>query len=75
MMPVGVTHVVTFHEHPRLIVLATGECVKEWPELATGTQIGPLDDGRPQPVVAMDPRNARFAVATETEIVIVDAKV
>ena len=35
MMGMG-GYVVSFYEHPRLIELATGRVVEQWPELATG---------------------------------------
>lgn len=65
-------YVVSFFEYPRLIELATGRVVEQWPELATGKQassiIRSLDGLRP---FALDPARCRFAVGTEKGIEVV----
>jgi hypothetical protein len=72
MMPVGHTHVVGFHQHPKLVDLATGRVVHRWPELATGFRLGSahgLSDTLPP--LALDPRHRRFAVSTGRAVVVV----
>ncbi|MCC6750302.1 MAG: hypothetical protein IT371_21740 [Deltaproteobacteria bacterium] len=64
MMPVGPQHVVTFFQHPRLVSLASGKVVHEWADLATGEAVSSIVLDRPQPVLALDPPRARFAVGS-----------
>lgn len=71
MMPVGTTHVVTFFRHPRLVSLATGAVIHEWPELDTGTETSSTAAGSENPVLSLDPANARFAVAATRRIDII----
>lgn len=65
-------YVVSFFQHPRLIELATGRVVEQWPELPTekytSSIIRNLDGLRP---FAMDPARCRFAVGTEKGIEVV----
>jgi hypothetical protein len=75
MMVMGGGHVVSFYEHPRLIELATGRVVEQWPELATGTQTGSIIRYVPRlPPLALDPARCRFAVGTEKGIEVVSLR-
>jgi hypothetical protein len=40
LMAVGPAHVLTLYEHPRLIEIASGGIIEEWPTIASGTQQG-----------------------------------
>lgn len=70
LMPVGLSHVVAFYDHPRLIELASGKVVEEWPQLYSGRQAGCIvdADAAPTPPMALDPANARFAILSGTDI-------
>lgn len=71
MMGMG-GYVVGFYEHPRLIELATGRVVEQWPELATGKQASSIIRHLDRlPPLALDPARARFAVGTEKGIEVV----
>lgn len=65
VMPVGPDHVIAFYQHPRLVRLADGKVLHEWPELATGEQASSIIHhiDKPPPL-ALDPTGRRFAVAT-----------
>lgn len=73
MMPVGKDQVVTFFGHPRLISLADGSVVEEWPDLPSGRQESSIcgDQTEATPPLALDPRNHRFALAQSGEIHVV----
>ena len=72
LLPIDSRHVVGFHEHPKLFDLQTGEVVSRLPHLPTGQQtssiIHHLD---PIPPLALDPQRRRFAVATATDVRVV----
>lgn len=70
IMPVDSNRAVLFHKHPRLVSLSTGEVLHEWEELDTGREEGCILRGRPlRPPLAFG--RARFAVASDREIVVV----
>lgn len=70
IMPVDSNRAVLFHKHPRLVSLSTGEVLHEWEELDTGREEGSILRGRPlRPPLAFG--RARFAVASDREIVVV----
>ena len=72
LMPVGPSHVVGFHDHPKLIDLSTGGVVYRWAELKTGYRSGPIDLSDPtRPAVAVDLPRRRFAVAGDSTITVV----
>ena len=73
IMPVGDRHVVTFFEHPRLISLADGAVVDEWPDPPCGKQESSIcgDKSDARPPVALDPRNRRFALLKGSAIHII----
>ncbi|WP_116813539.1 hypothetical protein [Steroidobacter cummioxidans] len=66
MMAVGAHHLLTLHEHPRLLHIPSNEIIRSWPEIRSGTQIsGILMDRRHlPPPMALDPVNARCAIAS-----------
>lgn len=68
LMAVGHEHVFGFHEYPRLISLSSGVVQREWPELPTGKRASCISWGEKAPPLAFDPLRNRFAVATATEI-------
>jgi hypothetical protein len=73
MMRVGETQVVSFYGHPKLISLVTGEVLRAWEGLETGTQTSSICQNvspslRP---LALDPERRRFAVASEDAIHVV----
>jgi hypothetical protein len=73
MMRVDDTHVVSFFRYPKVISLATGEVVREWKELETGTQTSSIcHHVSPSiPPMALDPMRRRFAVADSDAIHVV----
>ena len=72
MMRLGRTHIVAFHEHPRIVSLETGKTVHTFTELDGGNQLGPISVGARCPPIAMDEAHARFAIADATSIAVVD---
>jgi hypothetical protein len=62
LLPIGSTHVVAFHEHPRLIRLADGAVEHTWSRIASGAQIGSILGTDLPPILALDPDSARFAI-------------
>lgn len=71
MMPVGLDHVLSFFQHPRLISLRSGRVVHEWPDLATGELISSIVWDRRSPAIALDAARARFAVADGNAVEVV----
>jgi hypothetical protein len=73
MMRVDETRVVSFHRHPKLISLVTGEVLREWEGLETGTQTSSIcrDVSPSIRPLALDPERRRFAVASEDAIHVV----
>ena len=72
MMPVGTSHVIGFHTHPKLIDISTGRVTRSWPELDTGRQTSSIIHHiDPPPPIALDPARRRFAVAGEDRITVV----
>lgn len=56
--------VVSFHDHPKAIELATGSVVQTWDLLYSGRQVGAIELGDPAPPpMALDALNGRFAIA------------
>lgn len=69
---IGNDHLLSFHEHPRLIDLRTGGEVLAWPQLKSGTQTSSiLMSGAELPATAVDSQGLRFAVADATGITVV----
>jgi hypothetical protein len=64
--------VISFHEHPKAIELATGKVVHVWDDLNSGKQIGSIELGEPPPpVMALNPRKGMFAVCDSKGIHVV----
>jgi hypothetical protein len=72
VMPLGAHHLVAFHQHPRLVALATGEVLREWPDLSSGTQVSSILWNKPVPPLALDRERRRFAVADDEAIHVVE---
>jgi hypothetical protein len=75
LMAVGPAHVLSLYEHPRLIEIASGSIVEEWPAIASGTQQGSLILGDEQamiPPIARDPLHNRIAIADSTGINVIE---
>lgn len=74
LMPVGTDFVVTFYGHPRLYDLRSGILLAEW-RVDSGQQTGSISwQGLPPPI-ALQPDRTRFAVATSSEIHVVQIDV
>lgn len=65
MMALGNNHVLGLYGYPKLFDLRTGQVVQEWPHIASGQQISSIRWGEtePLPVIAIDARNRRIAIA------------
>ena len=63
MMPTGNRHAISFHRHPKLVSLESGEVVARWEDLDTGKQVGSMISGAKLPPLAIDVQHHRFAVA------------
>jgi len=73
MMAVGVDHVVTFFEHPKLTNARTGAVEMAWPDIDSGRETSSIVWHRPpDPSLALDPTRARFAVADPDGITIIE---
>ncbi|HEY8144172.1 MAG TPA: hypothetical protein VIG06_15910 [Kofleriaceae bacterium] len=72
VMPLGTGHVVAFHRHPRVIALDSGEVVREWPDLSSGTQVSSILWGAALPPLALDRERRRFALADDEAIHVVE---
>jgi hypothetical protein len=74
IMAWGPDHIVAFEDHPRVIALTDGEVVAEWPELATSPWQQPshaLEPPRGPPCLAIDPLQARFAIADANKVTVI----
>jgi len=69
LMPSG-DYVVAFDKHPRLLNMRDGVCVEQWPNLATGNRAFSIRRTVP-PCIALDPKNHRFAVASNDAITVI----
>ncbi|MFN7937114.1 MAG: hypothetical protein U0R19_27570 [Bryobacteraceae bacterium] len=71
IMPWG-EWVISFHECPKAIDLASGTIVYRWDSLYSGKQIGSIALGDPPPPpMALDPKNWRFALAGPDSITVI----
>ena len=71
LMPVGDEHVIGFHEHPKLVHLATGKVEKRWDGIDSGNQTSCISFNERVPAIAIDPNNRRFAVGNQNSIQVV----
>lgn len=72
IMPLNDDFLIGFHEHPKLIQIATGKVVHRWLELNTGKQDSSIiyHHGKIPPL-ALDPEHMRFAIADEEGITVI----
>jgi hypothetical protein len=64
--------VISFHEYPKAIELATGQVVHRWEEIYSGRQVGAIELGTPTPPpLALDPIGGRFAVGGPDGVTVV----
>lgn len=70
MMAVGEEYLLSLHEHPKLIHLASNEVVGSWPQINSGLQVSSIltDQSHIPPPMALDPRNRRCAIAGNDRI-------
>jgi hypothetical protein len=70
MMAIGEHHLLTLHEHPKLIHIASSEVVYSWPEIRSGTQVSSIlmDSNSVPPAMALDLANRRCAIAGNGQI-------
>lgn len=71
--PFGPDHVISFYNYPKIIALATGETTARWEEFHTGEQTSciVMNSSKFSPPIAIDPANKRFAIASDTEITVI----
>ncbi|HEX8171439.1 MAG TPA: hypothetical protein VF824_12940 [Thermoanaerobaculia bacterium] len=65
-------HVLALFAHPRLIRVADGAVINEWPELDSGTQLSSIVQRGLPPPVAVDRRTRRFAIAQPDGVHVVE---
>jgi hypothetical protein len=70
MMAVGDEYLLSLHEHPKLLHLASNEIVASWPQIQSGIQVSSIltDQSRVPPPMALDARNRRCAIAGKDRI-------
>ena len=71
IMPISDRYVVSLFEHPRLIDVREGVTVHAWGDIDSGKQISSVTWDSLPPPIALDAKNARFAVAQEKTIRII----
>lgn len=72
LMPIDEEVVVDFFEHPKLVSLSTGNVIERLPSVHSGTQTSSIIHHiDPLPAMALDPARRRFAIASESEILVV----
>lgn len=71
MMPLGEKHVVCFYEHPRVYSIESGELILELPDINSGKRSGAIYFKNDMPVIALDSKNKRFAIADDEGITVV----
>lgn len=75
VMRVGLTHVMSFYQHPRLLRLSDGFVEFTLPAISTGDQLSSiLGKGPVPPPLALDPESARFAVAQSDGIHVISVR-
>lgn len=70
MMAIGKDHLLTLHEHPRLLHIPSNKIISSWPGILSGTQVSSIlvdRDQLPLPT-ALDPVNLRCAFASSDRI-------
>ena len=71
IMPICNRFVISFYEHPRLIDLKEGQTIHEWEGIVSGKQTSSITWDNLPPPIALDSKNARFAIYQEDAIKIV----
>lgn len=72
LMPISDKYAVAFYKHPKLVNLRTGEITSQLPELYCGEQTSSIIHHHDNPPpIACDVANKRFAVASDTQVVVV----
>jgi len=71
LMPLSDRFVVNFVGHPKLIDLHSRMVVREWPEIDSGVEVSSIFYKNPQPPLALDVANHRFAVFSNDQIHVV----
>lgn len=73
MLPIDSRYVVGFHQHPKLIDIQTGQVISRLEDINSGLQTSSIIHHiDPVPPLAFDSDNRRFAIATESEVLVVD---
>jgi hypothetical protein len=73
LMPINRHLVVEFYEHPKLINIETAEIIHCWEDINSGKQESSIIWHIPRvPPIAIDEAHKRFAVATDSEIRVVE---
>ena len=73
LMPIDSRVAVGFYGHPKLFSLQTGEVLKRWTAIDSGTQNSSISvTGETWPPIACDPVNGRFAVGDSAGLTIVN---
>lgn len=71
IMVVSDRFVISMYEHPRLIDLETGQTIHEWSHIDSGKQTSSITWDKLPPPIALDSRNARFAIVQDKTIRII----
>ena len=75
IMPVGDRFAISMFDHPRLIDLDKGQAIHEWEDIDSGKQKSSITWDNLPPPMALDSRNARFAIAQDDTIRIITVNV
>ncbi|MEM7349302.1 MAG: hypothetical protein AAF657_00755 [Acidobacteriota bacterium] len=71
IMAINQRFIVSMFEQPRLIDLNKGQTLHEWSDIDSGKQTSSITWDKLPPPMALDSQNARFAVAQESNIRII----
>lgn len=71
MMPLNHRFIVTFYGHPRLYDLEKQQLVHEWLNIDSGIQRSNITFDKLPPPLALDAKNARFAVADQYKVTMI----
>ncbi len=75
LMPINEEYAVGFYKHPKIISLRTGEIIHRMEELNSGLQTSSIIHHIAQvPIMAVDAQFKRFAIASDSEIVVVNVE-
>jgi hypothetical protein len=69
MMVVGSDRVLAMYDHPKLIELASGKVIDEWPQIRSGAQVSSISrESKSPPPMALDAARRRAAFACDDSI-------